>query len=95
MQVTSEVVQHVAQLALLHLTDSRKERFTEQLNVILDYALKLYELDVTDVPPTSHALAMTQVLREDVLRPSLSIADTLVNAPEHEEQCFLVPVARE
>ena len=75
----------------LEITEAEKEKFTQQLNVILDYIDQLNELDTTDVPPTSHVIPMQNVLREDAVSPSLPQAKILGNAPETENGCFKVP----
>jgi aspartyl-tRNA(Asn)/glutamyl-tRNA(Gln) amidotransferase subunit C len=93
--VTLKDVEHVAKLARLALSDDEKSRFTEQMNAILKYAEKLNELDTADVEPTSHVLPVSNVLREDVSRPSWPIEDTLLNAPEDEDGQFRVPAVLE
>jgi aspartyl-tRNA(Asn)/glutamyl-tRNA(Gln) amidotransferase subunit C len=95
MSVTLKDVEHVAALARLELTDAEKERFTEQLNAILKYAEKLNELDTEAVPPTSHVLPLSNVMREDEVRPSWPLSDVLANAPEEEDGQFRVPAVLE
>ena len=84
-------VLHVARLARLALTEEEIERFGEQLNAILEAVGKVSELDLTGVEPTSHALALTNVLGADEPRPCLSLEDALRNAPEREGDFFRVP----
>ena len=72
MSITIKDVEHVANLARLELSGQEKEQFTEQMNAILAYADKLGELDTTDVEPTSHVLPVTNVMREDEVRESVS-----------------------
>ena len=84
-------VLHVARLARLALTEEEIERFGEQLNAILEAVGKVSELDLGDVEPTSHALALTNVLGPDEPRPSLSLDDALLNAPKREGDFFRVP----
>lgn len=95
MTVTLKEVEHVAKLARLELTDTEKERFTEQLNAILKYAAKLDELDTEHVAPTSHVLPVRNVMREDESRPSWPIEEVLANAPEEEDGQFRVPAVLE
>jgi aspartyl-tRNA(Asn)/glutamyl-tRNA(Gln) amidotransferase subunit C len=84
-------VEHIAHLARLSLTESEKEKFSTQLNSILTYVEKLKELDTTGVEPTSHVLEISNVMREDELRPSLSKHDALMNAPDRSEEFYRVP----
>lgn len=84
-------VEHVALLSRLRLTPEEKERFTEDLNVILDHFDVLQQLDTTGVPPTAHAMTLQNVFREDRSRPSLAPGDFLPQAPEAREEFFVVP----
>jgi aspartyl-tRNA(Asn)/glutamyl-tRNA(Gln) amidotransferase subunit C len=95
MSITIKDVEHVAKLARLDLTEGEKSTFTEQLNAILKYAEKLNELDTTGVAPTSHAMDIFNVLREDVAIPSALVADVLRNAPDDEDDQFKVPAVIE
>jgi len=88
---TRDQVRKVAVLARLEFTDSEADAFAGQLTRILDYVDKLSALDTEGVEPTSHALALVNVLRPDVLRPSLTPEQALANAPQAEAQCFRVP----
>ena len=65
--------------------------FTPQIDQILGHFLQLQALDTEGVPPTSHAIAMTNVWREDVSRPSLPTAEVVANAPDANDGLFLVP----
>jgi len=91
MLLTPEEVEHVALLARLEMTDEERERFTSQLNSILEHFEQLRQVDTTGVPPMSHAIAMSNVLREDEPTPSLSPDDALQNAPDRSDDCFGVP----
>jgi len=91
MSVTRKEVEHVAKLARLELSETEKDRFTEQLNAILSYAAKLNELDTDHVEPTSHVLPLHNVLREDVARASWPLDEVLLNAPDEEDGQFRVP----
>lgn len=84
-------VDHVARLARLALAEDERERFAEQLGRILDYAGRLAALPLDGVPPTSHALPMTNVLREDAVTPSLPRDEVLAQAPAHRDGFFEVP----
>ncbi len=93
--ITRKEVEHVANLARLNLTEEEAERYTKDLNAILEFAAKLNELDTSDVPATSHATDVKNVMREDVNRPSVSNEEALRNAPEHDEGQFKVPAVFE
>jgi aspartyl-tRNA(Asn)/glutamyl-tRNA(Gln) amidotransferase subunit C len=91
MKITREEVEHVALLARLKFNEEEKERFTLQLNSILEYMGKLGELNTDQVEPTYHAVAQSNVFREDVVRSSLPQELTLRNAPDGEGGLFRVP----
>ncbi|MBI2162112.1 MAG: Asp-tRNA(Asn)/Glu-tRNA(Gln) amidotransferase subunit GatC [Candidatus Rokubacteria bacterium] len=89
--ITRQDVEHVARLARLELGDAEIERMREQLNAILGYIDKLRELDVTNVEPTSHAVPLVNVMREDEVVPCLSQDQMLANAPDRVGELFRVP----
>ncbi len=91
MAITREDVLHVAKLASLELTEEEILRLEAQLNDILAAVGKVSELDLSDVPPTSHPLAVVNVLRPDEPRPSLPLEDVFANAPERDGDYFRVP----
>ena len=91
MAIDREQLLHVAHLARLELREDEVERLQEQLNAILDAVGKVSELDLADVPPTSHPLALVNVFGSDEPRPSLPLEDALRNAPEREGDFFRVP----
>jgi aspartyl-tRNA(Asn)/glutamyl-tRNA(Gln) amidotransferase subunit C len=95
MAITREQVLHVAKLAHLDLTEEEVERFREQLSAILDAVSKVSELDLSDVPPTSHPLDLVNVWRADEPAPSLSPDDVFANAPERDDEFFRVPPTSE
>jgi aspartyl-tRNA(Asn)/glutamyl-tRNA(Gln) amidotransferase subunit C len=84
-------VEYVAWLARLELSEEEKEKFTRQLGQVLEHAEKIKSLDTEDVEPTSHAIAMKNVMREDEVRPCLSQDEALSNAPSREGGYFKVP----
>jgi aspartyl-tRNA(Asn)/glutamyl-tRNA(Gln) amidotransferase subunit C len=94
MAIKREDVLHVAELARLELTDEEIDRFGEQLNAILEAVGKVSELDLEDVPPTSHPLELSNVWAEDAPQASLPVEDALANAPEREDGFFRVPATR-
>ena len=91
MRLTPEEVEHVALLARLRLTDEERERFTTQLNSILEHFEQLEQIDTSEVPPMSHAVPMANVLRGDEPTPSLTPEEALQNAPGKARDCFQVP----
>jgi aspartyl-tRNA(Asn)/glutamyl-tRNA(Gln) amidotransferase subunit C len=95
MSITVKDVEHVAALARLELSDEEKTLYTEQLNAILEYAEQLNALDTDGVEPTSHAVPLHNVLREDVAKPSLPIEKVMLNAPDEEDGQFKVPAVLE
>jgi aspartyl-tRNA(Asn)/glutamyl-tRNA(Gln) amidotransferase subunit C len=93
MSISRDDVLHVARLARLELSDAEVDRFGEQLSAILDAVSKVQELDLADVPPTSHPLDVVNVWREDEPRPSLPVEEALANAPARRDDLFEVPPA--
>jgi aspartyl-tRNA(Asn)/glutamyl-tRNA(Gln) amidotransferase subunit C len=93
--ISREQVLHVASLAHLDLTDEEVERLGEQLNAILEAVSKVSELELADVPPTSHPLDLVNIWRDDEPRPSLSLDEVFANAPEREDDHFRVPPPEE
>ena len=89
--IDHEQLRHVARLARLELREDEVERLGAQLNDILAAVSKVSELDLSDVPPTSHPLDVVNVWAEDQPRPSLPVEEALANAPEREGSYFRVP----
>jgi aspartyl-tRNA(Asn)/glutamyl-tRNA(Gln) amidotransferase subunit C len=89
--ITRDEVAHLARLARLAVTDAELDVFAGQLDVILGAVAKIGEVSAADVPPTSHSVPLTNVLRDDVVRPSLSRDDVLAAAPDREDGMFRVP----
>ncbi|HBU85861.1 Asp-tRNA(Asn)/Glu-tRNA(Gln) amidotransferase subunit GatC [Paenibacillus sp. UMB7766-LJ446] len=95
MSISNNDVQHVAKLARLNLTAEEEQTLTGQLNAILKYAEKLNELDTDDIEPTTHVLHVSNVMRDDETKESLSIEQVMRNAPEEEDGQFKVPAVME
>jgi aspartyl-tRNA(Asn)/glutamyl-tRNA(Gln) amidotransferase subunit C len=89
--IDREQLLHVARLARLELREEEIERLGAQLNDILAAVSKVSELDLSDVPPTSHPLDVVNVWAEDEPQPCLSAQEALANAPEREGSYFKVP----
>jgi len=83
-------VEHVAALARLGLTEGEKERLRIQLSSILEHINALAELDTEAISPTAQVIALTNVLRDDVARPSLPRDQVLANGPRQNEGFFEV-----
>jgi aspartyl-tRNA(Asn)/glutamyl-tRNA(Gln) amidotransferase subunit C len=90
-KITSADVRHVAHLARLEISEARLAKLTGQLESILEYVAKIGEVDVANVEPMAHALPLYNVLREDVVEPSLPVEMVLQNAPEVDGRFFKVP----
>jgi aspartyl-tRNA(Asn)/glutamyl-tRNA(Gln) amidotransferase subunit C len=84
-------VEHVAHLARLGLTEAELERLEGQLNGILDRYAKLSELDTEHIPPTAQTIELENILRDDVVRPSLPVEAVLANAPVTIDGSIVVP----
>ena len=91
MELERAVVDHVARLARLDLSEEERERMAPELSKILDHAARIQALSLDEVPPTSHSLPLRNVMRPDEPRPSLHPDDALANAPQAEEGRFMVP----
>jgi aspartyl-tRNA(Asn)/glutamyl-tRNA(Gln) amidotransferase subunit C len=89
--ITRDEVRHLADLARIDLSDAELDHLAPQLAVILDSVASISEVAAADVSPTSHPLPLTNVFRDDVVRPSLSAEEALSGAPEVEDQRFSVP----
>jgi len=91
MAITRAEVLHVAKLARLELTDDEVDRLTGELSAILEAVSKVSELDLSDVPPTSHPLELVNGWAEDEPHESLSLEQAFANAPAREGNLFKVP----
>ena len=91
MALTRDQVLHVARLARLTLSEDEVERFAGQLSAILEHAERVRALASEDVPPTSHALPLSNVFRPDVVGECLPQDKALSTAPVAEQGRFMVP----
>lgn len=89
--LSAEEVRHVARLARLALTDEQVETMRTELSAILSYAEQVQQVAAADVPPTSHAYPLQNVLRPDEPTDPLTTDDALANAPQSEDGRFQVP----
>ncbi len=90
-KITPEALKHLAKLARLELTEAELATYASQLDVILDSVDKIREVAAQDVKPMSHAVGLTNVFREDLVRPSLDRIEVLSQAPAQESDRFRVP----
>jgi len=89
--ITREEVAHLAHLARIDLTDAELDHLAPQLAVILESVASVSKVAADDIPPTSHAVPLTNVFRPDEVQPGLTAEEALAGAPEAEEQRFRVP----
>ena len=91
MNISKEEVLKVAQLARLELADDELDAITAQLDKVLGYVVKLNEVETENIKPTTHAIAVHNAFRDDVVQPSLSQDEALTNGPETNSEAFIVP----
>ena len=91
MGVGPEVVDYVAGLARLRLDDAEKDALAADLARVLEFVEQLDGVDITDVPPTKHVIGLSNVERPDTARPCLPPDEALANAPDADEDHFVVP----
>jgi aspartyl-tRNA(Asn)/glutamyl-tRNA(Gln) amidotransferase subunit C len=89
--IARDEVIHVARLARLAVSDEELEPLARELSAVLDHIAKMNELDLDEVPPTSHVVEVTGALRADEPRPSLPREVVLSQAPAVSDGGFLVP----
>ena len=91
MKITKEEVLYVANLARLEMDEEYIDKFARQIGTILEYVDTLNRVDTEGVPPTSHAIFLTNAFREDEIKEHLDREAALANAPEKEDENFVVP----
>lgn len=89
--ISKEDIKHVATLAKLEFTDEELEKFTAQMDDIIDMADQLGEVDVQNVAPTTQVVAEKNVFREDVIVKGESRDDLFKNVPESQDGFIKVP----
>ena len=87
----SQDVEHVAKLARLDVTEEEKVKFSKQLGDVLKYVEQMNEVDTTNVEPMPHAIPVTNVMREDVVKYEQTREELMQNAPVKEDGFFRVP----
>jgi aspartyl-tRNA(Asn)/glutamyl-tRNA(Gln) amidotransferase subunit C len=91
MKITPEQVMHVANLARLRVDPQAVDKLARQMATILDYVDTLGQVETREVPPTFHAIGLTNAFRDDIPRPHLPSDQSLANAPAQEAGGFVVP----
>jgi aspartyl-tRNA(Asn)/glutamyl-tRNA(Gln) amidotransferase subunit C len=89
--ISREEVAHLARLSRLAVTEQELDMFAGQLDVILQAVARVGEVAAADIPPTSHSVPLTNVLRDDVVVPCLTREEALAGAPDAEDGRFRVP----
>jgi len=89
--ISREEVAHLARLSRLAVTEEELDQFAGQLDVILQSVARVGEVAADDIPPTSHAVPLTNVYRDDVVTPCLTQEEALSGAPDSFEGRFRVP----
>lgn len=89
--ISRDEVAHLARLARLAVTEDELDTFAGQLAVILESVATVSEVAADDIPPTSHAVPLTNVFRDDEVRPGLTQQQALAGAPAAEDGRFRVP----
>ncbi len=89
--ISLDQVRHVAKLARLALPEERLAKLAPQLAAILGYVEQISKVDMSGVEPMAHALPLHNVLREDIVQPSLPLEEVLKNAPQTDGPFFKVP----
>jgi len=93
--ITRADIEHVADLARLHLTDDELDRMQTQLSRILEAMETLRDVDTSHVGPTASVIQLENVMRDDVARPGISRHAALANAPQRDDPFLRVPTVLE
>jgi aspartyl-tRNA(Asn)/glutamyl-tRNA(Gln) amidotransferase subunit C len=89
--ISRDDVAHLTRLARIEMSAEELDHMASELDVILGAVARVQEVAGGDVPPTSHPLPMTNIFREDVVKPSLTNGEALSGAPAKVEERFKVP----
>jgi len=89
--ISRDDVAHLAKLARIEMNDAKLDHLAQEMDVILGAVARVQEVAAADVPPTSHPIPVNNVVREDVVRPSLTPGEALSGAPAQAEDRFKVP----
>ena len=91
MQITPDLIKYLESLARITLTEEQEKKVGTELQDILTYIDMLNELDTDGVEAMSHCFPVTNVMRDDVVEPSMTPDEITANAPETKDGCFVVP----
>ncbi|MCX6806711.1 MAG: Asp-tRNA(Asn)/Glu-tRNA(Gln) amidotransferase subunit GatC [Candidatus Berkelbacteria bacterium] len=94
-KLSKDEVEHIAKLSRLALTDKEKEKFREQISSILDYVKELDKVDTKNTEPIANITGLTDIVREDEIKPSMSREKLLKNAPAKENGYIKVKRVKE
>lgn len=90
-RISEAEVRHISYLSRLNPSDAQVAQASEQLSAIIEYMEQLNEVDTSQVPPTAHALPVSNVFREDMPIPGLTLDAALANAPQRDGTFFALP----
>lgn len=91
MQITPDLIKYLESLARITLSEDEEKKVGAELQDILTYIDMLNELDTDGVEAMSHCFPVTNVMRDDEVRPSMTPDEITANAPEAQDGCFVVP----
>ncbi len=91
MKIDQNTVEYIAQLAKLSISTAEKGQVLKQLNRVLDYMALLDEVNTDHIEPTAHVMPLENVLRQDSVQESQPQSDSVDNAPQIQDNCFVVP----
>ena len=91
MHITPDLIKYLESLARITLTEEQEKKVGTELQDILTYIDMLNELDTDGVEAMSHCFPVTNVMRDDVVEPSMTPDEITANAPESQDGCFVVP----
>ena len=89
--ISRDDVAHLAKLARIEMSEAELDHLAQEMDVILGAVARVQEVAASDVPPTSHPIPVNNVVREYVVRPSLTPEEALSGAPAQAEERFKVP----
>ncbi len=89
--ISRDDVAHLAKLARIDMSEAELDHLAQEMDVILGAVARVQEVAASDVPPTSHPIPVHNVVREDVVHPSLTPQEALSGAPAQAEERFKVP----
>ena len=90
MFLTEKEVEEIAYLARLSLTSEEKARYRQQLSAVLDYVAQISQLELADIPPTTHAITQQNIFRNDVADSPMPVDEALFNAPHQQDNQFKI-----